>query len=143
MRYLALAVLALAVGLAGCGGEESSSSGSPDEKTIEVSLSEFELDPAEISVDTPGTYTFHAVNDGQTVHALEVEGQGIEEETEDLQPGESADLTVELSEPGEYVLYCPVDDHKGKGMVGSVVVGGKAGGGTTTSEDEDDDGLDY
>jgi hypothetical protein len=30
---------------------------------------------------------FKAVNSGDTVHALEVEGEGIEEETEEIEPG--------------------------------------------------------
>ena len=143
MRVVALTGLVLTLGLVGCGTEEAGDEGSPSGsgKTIEVRLSEFALDPSQVSIDEPGTYTFRAVNQGQTVHALELEGQGIEEETEDIQPGETAELTVELTEAGDYELYCPVDDHRGMGMDGSVVVGGAgASGGTTTSEDKDDGG---
>jgi plastocyanin len=140
MRALALIGLVVALGLAGCGSDEDTSPASG--QTIEVSLSDFALDPSQISIDEPGTYTFRAVNDGQTVHALELEGHGVEEETEDIQPGETADLTVELTEAGDYELYCPVDDHRSMGMEGTVVVGGSgaSGGGTTTSKDEDSGG---
>ena len=140
MRALALIGLVVALGLAGCGSDEDTSSASGN--TIEVSLTDFALDPSRVSVDEPGTYTFRAVNDGQTVHALELEGHGVEEETEEIQPGETAELTVELTEAGDYELYCPVDDHRGKGMEGTVVVGGSGagGGGTTTSKDEDSGG---
>ena len=99
-------------------------------------LSEFKLDPAVVSIDTPGTYTFKAVNDGQYVHALEVEGHGVEEETEDIQPGESAEFTVDLKEAGDYELYCPVDDHRAKGMDGSVDVGGTGAGAGAATTDE-------
>jgi plastocyanin len=136
MRLLALAGLVLIVALPGCGGDDSSPS-SGGGQTIEVSLSEFALDPSQVSVQKPGTYTFRAVNDGQSVHALEIEGHGVEEETENLQPGETAELTVELTEAGDYELYCPVGNHRDMGMDGSVQVGGTgAGAGATTTSDE-------
>ena len=106
-------------------------------------LSEFALDPSQVSVEKPGTYTLHAINDGRFVHALEIEGQGVEEETEDIQPGEDADLTVELTQAGDYELYCPVDGHRGKGMEGSVDVGGAGAGAATTTEDSGDDSGGY
>ncbi len=91
--------------------------------TIEVQETEFSLDPSEITLDQPGTYVFRAVNSGDVVHALEIEGEGIEEETENLEPGESAELRVDL-EPGTYELYCPVGNHEERGMVGTVTVRG-------------------
>jgi uncharacterized cupredoxin-like copper-binding protein len=84
------------------------------------------------------------VNDGQSVHALEIEGHGVEEETENIQPGDSADLTVDLKEAGDYELYCPVDDHRAMGMDGSVDVGGAgAGAGATTTNGDEDQGGGY
>jgi uncharacterized cupredoxin-like copper-binding protein len=96
-------------------------------KTIQVSETEFRLKPAEITLDKPGTYVFEAVNSGDTVHALEVEGKNIEEETQEIQPGQSAELKVKL-EAGTYELYCPVDDHKEEGMEGKVIVKEGSGG---------------
>ena len=78
-----------------------------DERDFTIELSTMEL--------TPGTYTFVTTNNGQTTHALEIEGQGLEEETDNLAPGDSAEFTVTL-EAGEYELYCPVDGHKDMGM---------------------------
>jgi uncharacterized cupredoxin-like copper-binding protein len=75
------------------------------------------LDPAEITLDRPGTYLFRASNSGEVEHALEIEG----EETGDIQPGESTLLEVNL-DPGIYKLYCPVGDHEERGMVGTVTV---------------------
>jgi plastocyanin len=140
MRLLPLAVLVTVFALAGCGSDSgSSASSSSTGSTIEVHLSEFKLDPATVSIDAPGQYTFRAVNDGQSVHALEIEGHGVEEETEDIQPGESAEFSVDLTETGDYELYCPVDDHRAMGMDGSVDVGGAGAGATTTNEDDDED----
>ena len=93
----------------------------------------------------PGTYTFHVTNDGAAVHAHEVEGPTGEVETPELGPGESADLAVDLSESGEYELYCPVGDHRDRGMEATIAVGGSGGGGTTSGETttEEDSGYGY
>ena len=149
MRLLPLVVVLTALALAGCGSDDDTSGSSSSARaTIEVHLSDFKLDPSRVSVDEPGTYTFEAVNDGQSVHALELEGHGVEEETEDIQPGESAEFTVDLQEAGDYELYCPVDGHRAMGMEGSVDVGGTgAGAGAATTgesgESGDDDGGGY
>ncbi len=89
--------------------------------TIEVQETEFSLDPSEITLEEPGTYVFRAVNSGNAVHALEIEGEGIEEETEEIEPGESTELEVNL-DPGTYKLYCPVGNHEERGMTGTVTV---------------------
>ena len=108
MRRLLL--LSLALGLVpACGGDDATSdetsSPSGSGADVNVSLSEYTIDPSAIAVD-PGSYTFHVVNDGSTVHALEVEGPNGEVETEHLEPGESADLTVDLQGDGEFEMYC-------------------------------------
>jgi uncharacterized cupredoxin-like copper-binding protein len=72
-------------------------------------------------------------------HALEVESDDLEEETDDIAPGGSDELTVELA-AGEYELYCPVGNHKEQGMAGRLVVAGGGGGsddeGATTEESD-------
>jgi plastocyanin len=143
MRRLALLVAFAAVLLPACGEEDTPDGASPNGAgtggdVVEVALSEFALEPASFSLE-PGSYTFHVVNDGSVVHALEVEGPSGEVETEDLEPGASADLDVDLSEPGEYEIYCPVDGHRGEGMEGTITVGdgGMAPPDETTTEDDD------
>ena len=122
--------------LAACGGGESSDDAAPNDAGSgtgqEIDLSEFALDPASVSLD-PGTVTLHVVNTGSVVHALEVEGPTGEVKTADLQPGESADLTVDASEAGEYEMYCPIDGHRQQGMEGALVIGGGGGGGGATT----------
>ena len=135
-----IGVVLILVGVLGCGAGGGSAGGGGAEdaqapsgakesvlKTIRVKEVEFALKPAEITLEKPGTYLFKAVNSGGTVHALEVEGQGIEEETEEIQPGQSAELKVKL-EAGTYELYCPVDGHKEEGMEGKVIVKEGSGG---------------
>lgn len=81
-------------------------------------------EPLSVSVPSPGTYTFRVTNEADIVHALQVEGHGIEAVTGDIAPGATATLEVELPEAGEYDMYCPVGNHKAQGMDGSVQVGG-------------------
>ena len=82
------------------------------------------MDPTDITLQQPGAYVFRAVNVGNVVHSLRIEGNGIEEQqTRDIGPGESADLAVTLS-PGTYELDCPVGNHEELGMRGSVTVAG-------------------
>ena len=135
-----IGVVLILVGVLGCGAGGGSAGGGATEdaqapsgakesvlKTIRVKEVEFALKPTEITLEKSGTYLFKAVNSGGTVHALEVEGQGIEEETEEIQPGQSAELKVKLK-TGTYELYCPVDGHKEEGMEGKVIVKEGSGG---------------
>jgi uncharacterized cupredoxin-like copper-binding protein len=148
MRSLAVigsACVALGAGLAlaGCGGGGYSSGGSGStttaasaaEQTVRISEKEFSLTPSRVKVAKPETVSFKVTNDGQIGHALEIEGNGVEEKTDTLQPGDTTTLTVHLSKAGSYEMYCPIDGHEGKGMKGSITVGGSAGGGMTTTED--------
>ena len=59
-------------------------------------------------------------NPSRVPHAVEVEGNGVEEETETVTDS-AARLAVNL-EPGEYKFYCPVGNHEQAGMVGTLTV---------------------
>lgn len=93
-------------------------------KTIEIVESDFALSPSTVTIDAPGVYTFVAVNKGQAQHALQIEGAGISKKTETIGPGGSARLTVEITQPGEYKIFCPVQGHSNLGMQGTVHVQG-------------------
>ena len=67
-----------------------------------------------------GEVTIELVNDSGIPHNVEVEGNGVEEESDTITSG-STDLTVDL-EPGEYEFYCAVDGHKDAGMEGTLTV---------------------
>ena len=90
---------------------------------VSATLTEWKV---ELSAGTiaAGTVTFTVTNAGSIPHALEVEGQGIEQETSVIQPGATATLTLTLK-PGTYEVYCPVgnDSHKKLGMETELKVG--------------------
>jgi uncharacterized cupredoxin-like copper-binding protein len=135
----AVLLLPVCLALAGCGGGSSSSGGSgattttaaAAAHTVSISEAEYKLSPSTVHVAQGGKVTFDVKNTGQITHALEIEGNGVEEETEHIAPGESASLTVTLSKNGKYEMYCPIDGHRDKGMEGTIQVGGSAGGMTT------------
>jgi uncharacterized cupredoxin-like copper-binding protein len=146
---LLIGAIALTALAAGCGGSDKSSSANttatgPVAKTIAVSETDFALAPASITLDEPGTYVFHATNDGNVTHALELEGHGVEAKTGSLAPGEAADLRVRITAGGDYELYCPVGSHRAQGMEAKVVLGGSGSGdGTMTETTTGGAGLGY
>jgi uncharacterized cupredoxin-like copper-binding protein len=150
---VAAAALALGLGLAACGeddDEESAGTGTgtqeeqatpaptgPAAETVNLSEVEFSIHPDDVRLDKAGVVEFNVRNDGSITHALEVEGGDIEQETEDIAPGESATLKVDLSK-GVYEMYCPIDDHKEQGMTAALRVAGATG----TAEDNDESSED-
>jgi uncharacterized cupredoxin-like copper-binding protein len=139
-----LALLAsLVVVLAGCGGKSggsktvaAGSSGGGGGQTIQVKETEFKLTPSSFKIAKPGQVTFDATNAGKLTHALEIEGNGVQQKIGSISPGSSGKLTVTLSKNGTYQLFCPIDGHRAMGMQATVVVGSASagGGGTTTNQ---------
>lgn len=84
------------------------------EEAVQVELTEFQINmPSSLPA---GSTTFEVANTGSLEHNFEIEGQGIEEVFEtNLQPGETRTLQVDL-QPGDYVVYCPVGNHRQQGM---------------------------
>jgi len=151
-RLLALlAVLALVLaacgddnddgGSAGTGTEEESTATpeGPAAATVKLTETEFKIDPAQLQVTKSGVIQFDVQNEGGVTHALEVEGKGVEEETEDIPAGQSATLKVQL-DPGSYELYCPIDGHEDKGMTADVNVGLARGSGGESEEEREREG---
>jgi uncharacterized cupredoxin-like copper-binding protein len=125
--------------LAACGGSRSSRSeeaGGSVLQTVQISAKEFSLTPSMVNVPKTGAYAFAVTNNGTTAHALEIKGNGVEEETESIEPGATATLRVTLSSDGSYEMYCPIDGHRGQGMEGTIVAGGGAGSGGETTTDQ-------
>ncbi|MBA2505954.1 MAG: hypothetical protein H0V29_08425 [Thermoleophilaceae bacterium] len=117
LRLVLLGLLA-ALALAGCGGDDDGDGGGEPE-AIAVTEVDFEITPKDPAITEPGEFTFQVENGGETEHALEVEGKGG---TDPTPPGETAELKVELDE-GTYTWFCPLADHRQRGMEGVVEVG--------------------
>jgi plastocyanin len=140
MRRLGLLLLLVAVLAGACGGGDGTEGDAGGGDTLEIVLTDFVVEPPAGSLE-PGTYTARVVNEGGVVHALKVDGPTGETESAELQPGQSVELELDLSEAGEYELTCPVGDHRDRGMEATLAVGG--GGGSATTEEtttEDDEG---
>ncbi len=123
-----LIALAAASGAAVLTTAPASASGGPTQ--VKATETDFHIALSKISFK-PGKYTFDAVNKGQTTHALMITGPGLAMAmTKDMQPGQSAKLTVTLKK-GAYDIYCPIPGHKALGMNVAISVGGAA---ATTSK---------
>jgi uncharacterized cupredoxin-like copper-binding protein len=146
MRRLLL-LLPLALLLAACGGggagsnaaqtttTTASAPAAASSHTVTLAEKEFSITPNSFSLTKTGAYTFKVTNNGRIGHALEIEGHGVEQRTSTIEPGKTATLQVDLPKTGSYEVFCPIDDHKNKGMKASLAVGGSAApavGGTST-----------
>jgi plastocyanin len=123
--------------LAGCGekretttGAGASTQGTASGGPITISETEFKLDPSSPEVPKAGPVQFTVKNDGTIDHALEIEGPNGEIKTAAIAPGKSAKVTADLSKPGTYEMYCPIDGHKANGMKGEIKVAGGGSGGS-------------
>ena len=137
MRRTITALLLATALIAGCGGDDdeeqpASTPETPQEapatdeggggETVEVSSpadGSLKFDQSKLSAPA-GEVTFTYSNPSQVPHAFEIEGNGVEEETETITEGEDS-ITVEL-EAGKYVYYCPVGSHRQAGMEGTLTV---------------------
>lgn len=70
----------------------------------------------------PGQVTVVLDNPSSVPHAIEVEGEGVEEEGKTVGKGGVSEVTVDVK-AGEYEYYCPVGNHKDAGMEGTLTVG--------------------
>ena len=140
LRTLVLAPLA-ALALIGtaCSGNDGGGETSGD--GIAVTLKDFAIELGETSAPA-GSVSFDVVNDGPSVHEFELidtdiaadsfdvesgvaattaDGGVIVDEVEEVAPGTTAGLTVDL-EPGTYALVCNIAGHYESGMFTSFTV---------------------
>ena len=121
MARIVQAIVGLAaLGLAGCGGGDDekpslAAKGGKPVVTVRITTDEHFLSPQYTRLSIPGTYTLQVENEGAVGHAVTVEHDGRTLETPVLAPGETYEAAIDLADPGEYDVYCPVDDHRGRG----------------------------
>jgi uncharacterized cupredoxin-like copper-binding protein len=81
---------------------------------VDVSETEFKISFAKTPT-AAGSYDFVVKNDGKIPHDFVVSGNGVNEKTPLLNPGDSHTVSVDLK-PGTYDVYCSVPGHKEAGM---------------------------
>jgi plastocyanin len=144
MRWFVVLAATAALAFAGCGGDDNESSATPaateaatetpTEAATEQSSSgsatklAIAADPGGAKKFTKSSYETTAgsvevdfANQSQLPHAVEIEGNGVEEETETVSGQDAPPLTVDLK-PGTYTIYCPVGDHRAAGMEATLTV---------------------
>jgi plastocyanin len=146
MRLLSLIALlcSLAIVAAGCGGDDNGDSGSSSSSSSDTSTTEQSsgggggggaAQTLKLSADPSGALKFDKSsltakagkvtivldNPSSLPHAVEIEGNGVEEESGTIGEGETTKVTATVK-PGKYEYYCPVDGHKAAGMTGELTV---------------------
>jgi uncharacterized cupredoxin-like copper-binding protein len=129
--------LAAVASLSGaCGDDGADPTGG---STIDVTLADDAVTLSDAQASS-GTLTFSATNDGTVTHEIEVfegekdpaslpieddvadtEGWTLVDEIEDITPGQSADLTLDLA-PGTYQVVCNLVGHFENGMYATLTV---------------------
>ena len=140
MTLLGPPILALGaaglLALAGCGEKRETTTGAGASTQpaaagpTTISETEYKLDPSSPEVPKTGKVAFTVKNDGTVGHALEIEGPNGEVRTGTIAPGKTATIKADLSKPGTYEMYCPIDGHKNLGMKGEIKVAGGGSGGS-------------
>ncbi len=105
---------------AGGGADDTGGGGASALKLTADPGGALKFDKTELTAK-PGKVKIVMDNPSDVPHAVEIEGNGVEEETDTLTGG-SADVTVDLK-AGKYEFYCPVGNHKDAGMEGTLTVG--------------------
>jgi plastocyanin len=136
MRRIAVLAATAAFAFAGCGGDDepesaATSTEAPTEAPTEAAggaTLAIAADPGGALKFTETEYTATAgqvtvefANDSQVPHAAEIEGNGVEEETETVTGQDAPPLAVDLP-AGEYTIYCPVGNHRQAGMEAKLTV---------------------
>ena len=134
MRRLTLIATIAVLALAGCGGDDekaasdsgsssSSSSSSGGGENLKISADPggaLKFDKTELTAKA-GKVTITMDNPSDVPHAVEIEGNGVEEEGETVGKGEKSIATGDLK-AGTYDFYCPVGNHRAEGMKGKLTV---------------------
>jgi plastocyanin len=125
-RALALALVAVALLAAGCGGN-GDENGEATTTQAEGTTLQLAADPNgalsfdKDTLDAPaGAVTIELTNESSVGHNVEVEGNGVEEQSDTI-TDDTTSLTVDL-EPGTYEFYCAVPGHREAGMEGTLTV---------------------
>jgi plastocyanin len=110
-----------ASGSSAASGSTSAGSGSATSQSITATEADFSITLDKRSI-AAGTYDIQVVNGGHATHDLAVEQNGTKvAATQSIPPGGSASLTLTL-QPGSYLFYCSIGNHRVMGMEVTVTV---------------------
>jgi plastocyanin len=101
------------------GGSASAAAGQAQTLTVTEEGFDIRLESSDLPA---GDYTITVKNEGDATHDLVVEQDGEDvAKSDSIGPGEEATFTVTL-EPGKYVFYCSIGNHRAMGMETDVTV---------------------
>lgn len=101
-----------------------------DGRTLRLRLDEYRILPQEVRVGA-GRLRIVATNEGRLTHNVKIIRRDLDDleapgkeigGTKSTHPGESASVTLERLEPGEYRLACTIANHDDLGQYGTLVV---------------------
>ena len=121
-RWLSLvAISLLAILLTACSdGSQKAGESNGNETRINIVAKDFSYS-LDTSQTQAGKTTFIVQNNGSVPHDFAIHGNGVEQKTPMIKPGESATLTIDL-EPGTYNYVCTIPGHEQLGMRGTFTV---------------------
>lgn len=92
---------------------------------VTATMTDFKIELSETTFE-PGVYMFAADQKGQSSHAITIAGPGVDNvSTPTVDPGGAThEVTVTL-QPGIYEIWCPVGDHRARGMTTTITVAAK------------------
>lgn len=104
----------------GADEEEAAAAEAGAQEAVTVEMLEYAFEPPEVTATEGETVT--AQNSGAIVHNLTLlDGDEQLAATPDVDPGKSAELTVEVG-PGDYEMVCTIPGHAELGMEGTFTV---------------------
>jgi uncharacterized cupredoxin-like copper-binding protein len=138
LSLLAIAPVAVALVVAGCGSSNSGSttaatptkSSSSSSSTTHGQMLKISADPGgQLRFNTskltakPGKVTIVMDNPASAgmTHGVSIEGNGVDQDGPIVAAGKTSTVTATLKK-GTYTFYCPVPGHKQAGMAGTLTV---------------------
>lgn len=125
------ALLMVGVVAVSVSGKDSGDGGAAAAAPVEVSLTEFAINPSAIAVPLGGS--LNITNSGTMAHNATVLNTPIK--TADLNAGQSAKLDLSSLEPGQYELFCAITGHKDSGMTATLTISDGSGADTAAAQD--------
>ena len=123
LRRCALALVAATITCAPVAAQGPGSVDAPATK-MDVTAKDFTLTPDRIVVSRGQNIDLTMTNEGTAPHSLVLKLPDAEVKFSDpVDPGGRRTLSFRApTEPGEYEVYCPMGNHRGRGMTANLVV---------------------